>query len=254
MHQIKRADMYRVFYLQQIGALYGIVHYAISTRRSWRMDWISNRAKLFRYNNLSDSDSRKHNIFASMDLSGNAFHLVTYCVQQNNEVHTHTGCTPDSIGYFLTQEFVSKWLSCLCNWSQDIEHGRSYLQHITTLALDIISPELIRAVYDTVKPNCNGKVDMIFHNSGYRSLAVATEVSYTESLECWQPTSRAWLNWIACLQTWSFNQKEQLSLQAASWVLCPSQPTQFTVQQRLLWISICGNSGLSCAHTMWILY
>ena len=37
------------------------------------MNLISDRVKLFSYNNLSDSDSRKHNVFASMALSGNKF-------------------------------------------------------------------------------------------------------------------------------------------------------------------------------------
>ncbi|KAJ6098551.1 NAD(P)-binding protein [Penicillium canescens] len=116
-----------------------------------------------------------------MALSGKAYHLVTYCVQQNDEVHTHNRLR---IGYFLAQEFVSKDYHVFATARKilNMENLTSNPDHITALALDVISPELVLAVYDIVKPKCNGKVDMIFHNSGYRSLAVATEASYTESL------------------------------------------------------------------------
>jgi 1-acylglycerone phosphate reductase len=94
-----------------------------------------------------------------------------------------TGCTSDSISYYLAQEFVSKDYHVFETARKILNMGdlTSNPDHITTLALDIISPELILAVCDTVKPKCNGKADMIFHNYGYRS-AVATDASYTELL------------------------------------------------------------------------
>jgi hypothetical protein len=77
---------------------------------------------------------------------------------------------------------------------------------------------------------------MIFHNSGYRS-AVATEASYTESLRMLTTNfaSVIELNRLfADLVIQAKGKLSLLSLQAASWVFYPSQPIQFTVQQRLL--------------------
>ena len=60
-----------------------------------------------------------------------------------------TGCTSDSISYFLAQEFVSKDYHVFATARKILNVGDlTNPDHITTLALDIISTQLILAIYE----------------------------------------------------------------------------------------------------------
>jgi hypothetical protein len=61
-----------------------------------------------------------------------------------------TVCTSDSISYFLAQEFVSKDYHVFATAHTILNMGdlTSNPDHITTLALDIISTQLILAIYE----------------------------------------------------------------------------------------------------------
>lgn len=94
-----------------------------------------------------------------------------------------TGCTTGSIGYFLAREFVSKGYHVFATARRTSNMGdlASGSKQITLLALDITSAESIAAVHEVVKSKCGGKLDIIFHNAGYRSLAMAIETTSRES-------------------------------------------------------------------------
>jgi 1-acylglycerone phosphate reductase len=54
---------------------------------------------------------------------------------------------------------------------------------ITPLALDVRSPAAIQSVYTQIQRDTGGKLDILYHNAGYRSLAMATEASCDESMK-----------------------------------------------------------------------
>ena len=55
-------------------------------------------------------------------------------------------------------------------------------ERVTLLPLDITSPESISALREEVHVKCGGKLHFIFHNAGYRSLAMGIEAPYDESV------------------------------------------------------------------------
>ncbi|KAJ0413591.1 hypothetical protein BJY00DRAFT_319642 [Aspergillus carlsbadensis] len=53
--------------------------------------------------------------------------------------------------------------------------------NITLLALDISSTESITALRHEIQSQTNGRLDILYHNAGYRSLAMAAETSAAEA-------------------------------------------------------------------------
>ncbi|KAL2871275.1 NAD(P)-binding protein [Aspergillus lucknowensis] len=93
-----------------------------------------------------------------------------------------TGCTQSSIGYMLAKEFASlnyKVYATARKISNMADLGAT--KNITLLALDVSSPESITAVRDQIASETNGTLDILYHNAGYRTMAMATETSLEDS-------------------------------------------------------------------------
>ncbi|KAL5362012.1 hypothetical protein BJX96DRAFT_176760 [Aspergillus floccosus] len=95
-----------------------------------------------------------------------------------------TGCSAGSIGYFLAREFASKGYHVYATARRISNMGdlATHSNRVTLLVLDITSTESIAALHVEVKIQCGGKLDVIFHNAGYRSPAMAIEATYPESI------------------------------------------------------------------------
>ncbi|KAL2844531.1 hypothetical protein BJY01DRAFT_214953 [Aspergillus pseudoustus] len=95
-----------------------------------------------------------------------------------------TGCTAGSIGYFLAREFAARGYHVFATARRTTNMGdlASSSERITLLPLDIGSPESISALQEEVRVKSGGKLHFIFHNAGYRSLAMGIEAPYDESV------------------------------------------------------------------------
>jgi NAD(P)-dependent dehydrogenase (short-subunit alcohol dehydrogenase family) len=56
--------------------------------------------------------------------------------------------------------------------------------NITLLALDVTSRESLLAAHAQISKETDGKLDILYHNAGYRSLGMAVETSLVEALQC----------------------------------------------------------------------
>jgi 1-acylglycerone phosphate reductase len=95
-----------------------------------------------------------------------------------------TGCSKGGIGYSLAKEFaahdfhVFATARCLSNME-----GLSSKSNITLLSLDVTSLESILAVHSKITSETDGKLDILYHNAGYRSLGMAIETSTDEAFK-----------------------------------------------------------------------
>ncbi|KAL2842021.1 hypothetical protein BJY01DRAFT_216942 [Aspergillus pseudoustus] len=94
-----------------------------------------------------------------------------------------TGCTKSSIGYALAQEFAALNYKVYATARKVSNMGdlASTRPNITLLALDVSSPDSIAAVKQQVALETAGKLDIIYHNAGYRVLAMAAETPLSET-------------------------------------------------------------------------
>lgn len=89
-----------------------------------------------------------------------------------------------SIGYSLAKEFAARNYRVYATARRIQTMGDlSSIPNITLLALDITSQESIRAAYTQIAEETGGKLDILYHNAGYRSLAMAIETSYDEAFK-----------------------------------------------------------------------
>jgi NAD(P)-dependent dehydrogenase (short-subunit alcohol dehydrogenase family) len=95
-----------------------------------------------------------------------------------------TGCTKGSIGYSLAKEFAAHNYHVYAT-SRRIETmgDLSSIPNITLLALDLTSSESLHAAHAQISKENDGKLDILYHNAGYRSLAMAVETSFEETLK-----------------------------------------------------------------------
>lgn len=93
-----------------------------------------------------------------------------------------TGCTKSSIGYMLAKEFAALKYNVYATARRTSNmDDLGATENITLLELDVTSPESIAAVKSKIQSATNNRLDMIYHNAGYRSMAMLVEASMSES-------------------------------------------------------------------------
>lgn len=95
-----------------------------------------------------------------------------------------TGCTRGGIGYSLAKEFAARDYYVYATSRHVQTMGDlSSVPNITLLALDVTSRESLLAAHAQIAKETNGKLDILYHNAGYRSLGMAVETSYDEAFK-----------------------------------------------------------------------
>jgi 1-acylglycerone phosphate reductase len=95
-----------------------------------------------------------------------------------------TGCTKGSIGYSLAKEFAARNYHVYAMSRRIQSMGDlSTIPNITLLPLDVTSPESICEAHAKITEETNGKLDILYHNAGYRSLAMAIETPFEEAFK-----------------------------------------------------------------------
>ncbi|KAE9373786.1 NAD(P)-binding protein [Stipitochalara longipes BDJ] len=93
-----------------------------------------------------------------------------------------TGCTKGSIDYSLAQEFAAKDYHVFAT-TRNIASmdDLSTNPNITLLPLDITSRDSVIAAHSVISKQTGGKLDILYHNAGYRSIGMAIESSVDEA-------------------------------------------------------------------------
>jgi 1-acylglycerone phosphate reductase len=95
-----------------------------------------------------------------------------------------TGCTKGGIGYSLAKEFAALgWHVYATTRRISSMEGLSSIPNITLLELDITSRESILSVHSKITSETGGKLDILYHNAGYRSLGLAVESTAEEAFK-----------------------------------------------------------------------
>jgi 1-acylglycerone phosphate reductase len=95
-----------------------------------------------------------------------------------------TGCTKGGIGYSLAKEFAARdWHVFATARRISSMEGLSSIPNITLLPLDITSQESILSAHSQISAETGGKLDILYHNAGYRSLGLAIESSADEAFK-----------------------------------------------------------------------
>jgi len=95
-----------------------------------------------------------------------------------------TGCTKGSIGYSLAKEFAARDYHVYATTRRIQTMGDlDSIPNITLLALDVTSRESLLAAHAQITRETDGKLDVLYHNAGYRSLGMAVETSYDEAFK-----------------------------------------------------------------------
>lgn len=95
-----------------------------------------------------------------------------------------TGCTKGGIGYSLAKEFAARDYHVYAT-SRRVEtmDDLGSIPNITILALDVTSHESLLAAHAQISEETGGKLDVLYHNAGYRSLGMAVETSFDEAFK-----------------------------------------------------------------------
>jgi 1-acylglycerone phosphate reductase len=95
-----------------------------------------------------------------------------------------TGCTTGGIGYSLAKEFAAReyhvYATSRCIQAMG---DLGSIPNITLLALDVTSHESVLAAHAQISRETDGKLDVLYHNAGYRSLGMAVETSFDEAFK-----------------------------------------------------------------------
>jgi len=93
-----------------------------------------------------------------------------------------TGCTKGSIGYSLAKEFAAQDYHVFAT-TRNIASmdDLSTVPNITLLPLDITSRDSVLSAHSIISQETGGKLDILYHNAGYRSLGMAIESSVDEA-------------------------------------------------------------------------
>jgi 1-acylglycerone phosphate reductase len=95
-----------------------------------------------------------------------------------------TGCTKGSIGYSLAKEFAARNYHVYATSRRIQTMGDlDSVPNITLLALDVTSRESLLAAHAQISKETDGKLDILYHNAGYRSLGMAVETPLDEALK-----------------------------------------------------------------------
>jgi 1-acylglycerone phosphate reductase len=92
-----------------------------------------------------------------------------------------TGCTKGSIGYSLAKEFAARNYHVYASTRRIATMGDLVdVPNITALALDVTDRNSLLAAHAQIAHETDGRLDILYHNAGYRSLAMAVETSRDE--------------------------------------------------------------------------
>jgi 1-acylglycerone phosphate reductase len=93
-----------------------------------------------------------------------------------------TGCTKGSIGYSLAKQFAAQDYHVFAT-TRNIASmdDLSTIPNITLLPLDITSRDSVLSVHSIIAQQTGGRLDILYHNAGYRSLGMAIESSVDEA-------------------------------------------------------------------------
>lgn len=95
-----------------------------------------------------------------------------------------TGCTKGSIGYSLAKEFAARDYRVYASTRRIATMGDlANIANVTALALDVTDRYSILAAHAQIARETDGKLDILYHNAGYRSLAMAIETSRNEAFK-----------------------------------------------------------------------
>ena len=95
-----------------------------------------------------------------------------------------TGCSEGGIGYSLAKEFAAHDFHVFATARRlSSMEGLSSNSNITLLSLDVTSLDSILAVHSRITSETDGKLDILYHNAGYRSLGMGIETSTDEAFK-----------------------------------------------------------------------
>ena len=93
-----------------------------------------------------------------------------------------TGCTKGSIGYSLAKEFAAQDYHVFATTRNIASMGDlSNIPNVTLLPLDITSRDSVLSAHSIIVQQTGGKLDILYHNAGYRSLGMAIESPVDEA-------------------------------------------------------------------------
>ena len=93
-----------------------------------------------------------------------------------------TGCTKGSIGYSLAKEFAAQDYQVFATTRNVTSMADlSTIPNITLLPLDITSRDSVLSAHSIITQQTGGKLDILYHNAGYRSLGMAIESPVDEA-------------------------------------------------------------------------
>lgn len=95
-----------------------------------------------------------------------------------------TGCTKGSIGYSLAKEFAARDYHVYASSRRIVTMGDLVdVPNVTALALDVTDRDSLLAAHTQISRETGGRLDILYHNAGYRSLAMAIETSSREAFK-----------------------------------------------------------------------
>ena len=95
-----------------------------------------------------------------------------------------TGCTKGSIGYSLAKEFAALNYHVYATTRRIATMGDLVdVPNVTALALDVTDRDSLLAAHAQIARETGGRLDILYHNAGYRSLAMAVETSRDEAFK-----------------------------------------------------------------------
>lgn len=93
-----------------------------------------------------------------------------------------TGCTKGSIGYYLAKEFAAHGYHVFATTRNIASMGDlSSIPNITLLPLDVTTRDSVLSAHSIITEQTGGKLDILYHNAGYRSLGMAIETTVEEA-------------------------------------------------------------------------
>lgn len=95
-----------------------------------------------------------------------------------------TGCTKGSIGYSLAKELAARGHHVYASTRRIATMGDLVdIPNITAIALDVTDRDSILQAHAQITRESNGKLDILYHNAGYRTLSMAIETSRDEAFK-----------------------------------------------------------------------
>lgn len=95
-----------------------------------------------------------------------------------------TGCTDGSIGHSLVLSFARQGYHVFAT-ARRLEAMSSVrnMPNVTTLELDVTSPESIRKAHDAVSKLTSGNLDILWNNAGVRHMSLGIDTTYKIAMD-----------------------------------------------------------------------